>query len=295
MALDAEAPEAAVTGGDAATAPEEGRSGAGDAADAGGGGGEERGEDAGDSRATPPTYANGRANADPEGRDDGRESGGAEEDGGAGPGVCPAGRPTAAGGGGEATDLRHSVILLTQVLSITLATGPRRIASRSAGVSCSTIALLPHPREESSSRMASVARYSSRRDSRTGSKALWMDSGPGVAVGVRPADDDRGVRSRGVASPPMRAGESTPFRASQAAEGPTPTERANGRPNGRVELKTAAVEKRGRKGLTKLSTFHGRAQGCWRGRRRRLNFFLAPSHPHCELNKLSLLTPAGTE
>ena len=143
------------------------------------------------------------------------------------------------------------MILLTQVLSITLATGPRRIASRSAGVSCSTIALLPHPREESSSRMASVARYSSRRDSRTGSKALWMDSGPGVAVGVRPADDDRGVRSRGVASPPMRAGESTPFRASQAAEGPTPTERANGRPNRRVELKTAAVEKRGRKGLTK--------------------------------------------
>ena len=58
--LDAEAPEAAVRGGDAASAPEEGRSGAGDAADAGGGG-EEKGEDAGDPRATPPTDANERA------------------------------------------------------------------------------------------------------------------------------------------------------------------------------------------------------------------------------------------
>jgi len=100
-----------------------------------------------------------------------------------------------------------------------------------------------------------------------------MDGGGSVAVGVRPADDDRGVRSRGEVTPPMREGETTPFRASQAAEGPTPTERANGRPDGRVELKTAAVEKKGQEGFDeKLSTFHGRAQGYWRGRRRRLSF-----------------------
>ena len=57
-----------------ATAPKEGRCGAGDAANAGGGG-EEKGEDAGDSRATPPTYDSERQITEAPGCSEKRDSG----------------------------------------------------------------------------------------------------------------------------------------------------------------------------------------------------------------------------
>jgi len=101
VALNAEAPEAAVRGGDAASAPEEGRSGAGDAADAGGGGEEKKGEDTGDPRATPPTDANEPANAEAPGCSEKRDPGcgllSAEGGGPAGTDACSA--RGAAGGG----------------------------------------------------------------------------------------------------------------------------------------------------------------------------------------------------